>query len=450
MKSRVNWSLLLAGAFSNTQINIGGSIGISELLFFVMAPFVFIADMEQLRKDGFLPLVMAAFLVVVGCCVSGWLNSTPFPLFMKGFATTYSVFACIVVFHRLLRRDLDGLKWVVMGFAISQIINIFIFHQGAEGAMATRQAYDNSTIGVAKTIADSTLFWVNRLTHWLMLPIRGWYLTTPTWYSVSIPLLLSLYAVGFTGSGRSAALGTLGGCILIMIAGKSIRRMKSISKHFVIFVALAVVLAFVAKATYMQLGRMGMLNEAQTKKFNEQTKGGRNTGMMQLLVSGRVEFFSGLYAAIKKPVVGYGPWPVDQDGIYYDFLEKYGDIEDWTMYEATKRELMSSSIRKNWLPSHSFIVEFWQWYGIAGLIFWIYILRQLYVYMKRDIYVVPQWFGYLAVGAPPLLWSIFFSPFGSRMLFAFYFVVLLFNRAIAEGRVRLPNKMICDMSRYAQ
>lgn len=450
MKSRINWSLLLAGAFSNTQINIGGNIGISEFLFFLIAPFVFVADMEQLKKDGFFPLTMLALAVVGGGGLSGWLNGTPFPLFMKGFATTYSVFACVVVFHRLLRRDLDGVKWVIMGFAISQIINIFVFHYGAEGAAASRMASDSSMMEVAKTMSEGTLFWVNRATHWLMLPIRGWYLTTPAWYSVFIPLLLSAYAVAFTGSGRSAALGTLGGCVLIMIGGKSIRRMKSISKHFMSFCVLAVVLAFAAKATYTQLGRMGMLNEAQTKKFMEQTKGGRTTGMLQLLISGRVEFFSGLYAAIRKPVVGYGPWPVDRDGLYFDFLEKYGDIEDWETYETVKKERLYSSSRYNWLPSHSFIVEFWQWYGIAGLIFWIYILRQVYVYMKRDIYVVPQWFGYLAVGAPPLLWSIFFSPFGSRMLFAFYFVVLLFNRAIAEGRVRLPDKMIRDMSKYAR
>lgn len=449
MKGKINWGLLLSGMLANTHVNIGGSIGISELAFFLVAPFVFIADMEQLRKDGFLPVTLLALSVVAGCCVSSWCNHTPFPLFMKGFATTYSVFACIVVFHRLLRRDMDGVKWVVLGFAISQIINVFAFRQGAEGAFAARRAAGSGDLEVAKAMTNGTLFWVNRATHWLMLPIRGWYLTTPTWYSASVPFALSVYAIAFTGSGRAAAIGTLVGCAFVLIAGKSKNRMRGISKHFVMFITIMGIFLFAVKTAYTQMGRMGLLSEAQTKKFMEQTKGGASTSALYILMSGRVEFFSGLYAACKRPIVGYGPWPIDKDGIYYEFLEKYGDIEDWSNYENMRAEQWFSGHYTS-LPSHSFIIEFWQWYGIPGLLFWIYILCQMFAYMRKYIYIVPQWFGFLAVGVPSVLWSIFFSPFGYRMYFAFFIVVLLFSRGISEGRIKLPEKMLFDINRYAR
>lgn len=69
-------------------------------------------------------------------------------------------------------------------------------------------------------------------------------------------------------------------------------------------------------------------------------------------------------------------------------------------------------------------------------------MRQMYIYLRRDIDVVPQWFGYLAMTMPSMLWNVFFSPYGGRTTFALYFVVLMFNRAVARGRIALPPKMM--------
>ena len=56
MKGKNFW-LFLIGTFSMTQVRLIGSIGISEVIVFVVAPFVFVSDYRFLKRDGFMPMV---------------------------------------------------------------------------------------------------------------------------------------------------------------------------------------------------------------------------------------------------------------------------------------------------------------------------------------------------------------------------------------------------------
>jgi hypothetical protein len=94
-----------------------------------------------------------------------------------------------------------------------------------------------------------------------------------------------------------------------------------------------------------------------------------------------------------------------------------------------------------WLASHSIIIEFWQWFGVFGLLLWLYIVWNIYIYFRRYLTSVPQWFGFLALYTPTAIWHIFFSPFGGRMFWSLFVVTLFLNKAIAVGRLRLPPEM---------
>ena len=438
MRKKSMLPLLLMGMFSYTQINIGGNIGISELIACLACPIILMTNLSRIRKDGFMPIVSLSAFSVIGCILGGVVNHTDFLRLSKGIAATYSFFSGIVVFYYLLRDRLDGVKWVLMGFAISMVINAFYFHYGAEGARyAEGLSGTDAAINIAK---NNTLFWASRLEHWLLLPIRGWYLTTPVMYSIIAPILLAVFSIVATGSGRSLALVSLMGVFGVILAGKSAKRMQRIGKNLWIYVGIALVGALLFKSVYMNLAKHGKLSEAQVRKYEAQTSGGTKTGALHFIMSGRVEFFAGLYAACKHPIIGYGPWPVDQNGLYYEFLGKYGDVEDFELFDRIQQTQRKSG-RFTWLPSHSIIVEFWQWFGIFGLILWLYIMWHIYLYFRRYIACVPQWFGFLALYTPTAIWHILFSPFGGRMFWSFFVVVLLLNRAIAMGRLRLPPNM---------
>lgn len=438
MRKKSMLPLLLMGMFSYTQINIGGNIGISELVACIACPIILVTNLSLIRRDGFMPLVTLAILCVMGCWIGGFINHTEFFRLSKGLAATYSFLSGIVVFHYLLRDRLDCVKWVLVGFALSVVINAFVFHYGAEGA---RFAEGISGVDAAANMAkNNTLFWASRLEHWLLLPIRGWYLTAPLSYSVIAPVLLAIFGLVVTASGRSLALTSMVSVFLVVLCGKSIRRMQRVGKGFWIYLLIIVVIGIAIKGVYTNLAGHGKLSEAQVRKYEEQTRGGTKTGALHLIMSGRVEFFAGVYAACKHPIVGYGPWPIDVDGIYYEFVEKYGDVEDFERFDRDRQDRFRSG-RYMWLPSHSIIVEFWQWFGIFGLILWLYIVWNIYLYLRRYMTAVPQWFGFLALYAPTAIWHIFFSPFGGRMFWSLFVVTLFLSRAVAEGRLRLPPYM---------
>ena len=97
------------------------------------------------------------------------------------------------------------------------------------------------------------------------------------------------------------------------------------------------------------------------------------------------------------------------------------------------------------ISAHSHITSFWLYFGIAGLLYWLYVLYVIFRYVKEDCWIVPQWFFWLAAGTPALLWSIFFSPFHSRFGLPLMIVAMLMCRAIREGRYVLPYSMMREI-----
>lgn len=441
MKRLSSLLLFLIGTFSMTQIRVVGSIGISELPIFILAPFIFFIDYRTLRHDGFLPMIWLALLACVGCCVSSFCNQTPLPSFLRGFASPYSIFAIIVILHRVLRKNLIGLKWFFLGVCVSWVMSTFVFHSAVEEVAAERLG------GGVEGIMESTIFLISRLNGFLMAPIAGWYLQTPLLYSVFTPVLWAGYCLFSTASGRSAALGALGTLAIVLIGQKRRSQMERLRKHFVPFLFFAIALGLAFKGFYQVAATNGWLGEQAQTKYEQQSKGGR--GILALLMGGRGETFVGLFACLDRPLVGHGPWALDTNDYYVDYLVKYGQPEDYDQYVQTMLyfQRMGLSSRVWLIPAHSHIVGFWLWYGIFGLVFWVYVLKLIYDWFRNSSSAIPQWYGYFAVSIPPFLWGIFFSPFGSRVQTVAIIVCLLMARAVQRGRIQLPMEMIREIEK---
>lgn len=441
MKRLSSLLLFLIGTFSVTQIRVVGSIGISELPIFILAPFIFVIDYRILRYDGFLPVIWLALLACVGCCVSSFCNQTSFPFFLRGFASPYSIFAISVVLHRILRKNLGGLKWFFLGICLSWVINTFFFHSATEEIIAESEG------GGTRGIMASSIFLISRLNGFLMAPIAGWYLQTPLLYSVFTPILWSIYCLFSTASGRSAALGTLGTLAIVLIGQKRRSQMERLRKHFVPFLFFAIALGLAFKGFYQVAATNGWLGEQAQTKYEQQSKGGR--GILALLMGGRGETFVGLFACLDRPLVGHGPWALDTSDYYVNYLAKYGQPEDYDYYVRTMQyyRRIGAGSRMRLIPAHSHIVVFWLWYGILGLPFWLYVLKLIYDWCRNCPSAIPQWYGYFAVSIPSFLWGIVFSPFGARIQTVTIIVCLLMARAVQRGRIQLPMEMIREIEK---
>jgi len=432
--------VFLLGVFSETKVYFYGTLAIAEILVFVIAPIIFAADYKKLSYDGFLPFLFALLLVTFGMLASSWYNKTPLPFLIKQSAVIYSVFAYYVVFHRLLRNNYNLLGVYFVGVAISTIIIIFIFNP-----QASLSASGSAYIGNAEVddIVEGPLFWAYRLKSFGSLPFYMMYLKTPIFYVIFAPIAYIAFIMLTTISGRSASISFLLAGALMLVGGKSRRSMAKIGRHLIRYCILGVVLLFSYKILYKVAAQNDLLGEEARTKYETQTKHGDS--FLKMLMAGRGEFFVGLMAVCDRPIMGFGPHAIDRNGYWEKFLIKYGDWEDLQYYYGLRAAAGNAD---STIPSHSCIIGAWHKYGILGLFFYIYVLWLMIDQVKRYMHFIPQWYGYFSLTISSYVWSIFFSGFSGRHLFALFMVTLFFARAIGHRRLQLPIDMELEARKY--
>lgn len=426
---------LLFGVFSMTQIRVIGSIGITELVCYILAPFVHIMNRTTLRRDGFRPVIWLSICAILGCCFSSWHNNTIFPAFMRGLATVYSLYAMPICLHGILHKNLNALKWILLGFCFSMVVNVFVFQQSVEISAVGDVGSGEAT----QIIMNRPLFWLQRLGGFLSLPVSGWYLSTPTLYVVIAPLIMVVHTMITTDSGRSALATAVGSVALLILGRKKISRMRSIQRHAMLILIGLGTMLFLLTFAYKNLASRGYLNEKAMKKYEGQSKQGSNA--LALIMSGRSEFFVGLFAAWDNPIWGWGPWARDEKGFYGDFLLKYGDYDDFIKYKKGQLDAAVRGYGSHILPTHSHIVGFWVYYGILALPFWLYVLWCMWRHFRHNMAAIPQWYGYFALALPLYAWHIFFSPYGNRIEDCLFITCLLLADSVSKGRLHLPLNM---------
>ena len=351
-----------------------------------------------------------------------------------------------VVLHRLLRENLAGYKWLLIGAFLSSIICVFVFqpenYTARGGEVITGEAAIDAVTG-------SSLFWSSRIRGLLLLPTQAYYLPTPSACSILAILVSALIYVLFSeGSGRSAALTTLVAMIFIILGGKSRRKLYMIRKRFGRVLLIIVIALIAMKIAYSTAARVGLLGYDAQQKYYNQTRTG--TDALHLLMAGRMEFFCGAMACLDRPLIGFGPKAEDTGGYVAKYLEKFGSPEDYSAYIRLMLYLRQKGAGfYQMIPAHSYIISFWRDSGILGLIVWLYVLWLFFAAFKRGwISAVPQWYGYLMLTMASETWNIFFSPYTARIIMPMLISCILYAKLIKEGKKQLPYDMEMDARKY--
>lgn len=399
--------LFIMGVFSATQVYIFGCIGISEIVVFAIAPYIYWQDYKTLHQDGFMPFFCLVFLNMVGCVVASTYYGARPIIIIKGLMTLYSMFAITVVFHRLLRGNYYGLRWFLLGTVVSGIIKPFGFNPKITTSSTRTIVMETEDI---ETQMAHPLFWTGRLTQLLNTIVTGWYWHLPIIVGYIGLFLSALIITSVTVSGRAAIGVSFAGLILLTIAGKRRSGLLRLRKHIVMLFCGMILIALSIKVGYVALVRSGALGEQAISKYERQTRSG--SGLLDFVRSGRAEFFIGLTAIIENPILGYGVIPIDDNGYVEKYFAEHATIED---YENLLRFGSYNDIDGvRLIPSHSHIIGFWISNGIFGLILWVYILKILFDYYRYTIDSLPQVFPFVCFMTPSIVWSIFFNPYTGR------------------------------------
>ena len=434
--------LFLIGLGSATKVFFMGTLALSEIAVFPIAPIILLKDYKQMRREGFATVIYMIVLLVISMIISSLVNHTNTMYMVKSFAVMYAVFSYYVVFHRLLKDNQNGLGYYVAGAAISSIITIFAFNPHT--AMGDQGSVYIESASVADVLSGP-LFWAHRLNLFAQIPIVGAYLAMPLSITVSLPFAYSAFVLLTTISGRSASATFIMAGGLMLLGGKSHRSLVRMGRHLLLLCLIGFLGVMVLKSVYTYCAESGMLGDAAKEKYENQTRKGNS--LLRLIVAGREEFFIGLSAALHRPIVGFGPFAKDEGGYYEDFIAKYGDsIDMGFVYAIRESELKTGS--RHMIPTHSHIVGAWVHYGLFGLIFYCIILKFMWDHLRRYAPAIPQWHGYFSLFICKYLWDIFFSGFYSRPDFALFLACLMFARAVAQGKLQLPYDMVCEAEKY--
>lgn len=433
MNKRMTLLWLLLGLGSDLQLV--ASLSITEVFVLLIAPFVFLHESAYMRKNGVLPLFLLSVCVILGCCVSSLANNTPFPFFLRGMAVTVLVSCSVVVAHWVLRRDPSGFKWYILAIPISSALSTFIFKSTVEVDMLGESAAE---------IMSGPTYWIKRLSPLFFAPIKGWYLKMPTAYNVCAPIFVAGFSLLTSISGRGSAVRSVCFAVLALFGGKKRYTMMRIPNYFGLFCLIGVFTVSSAYYVYKLSASKGWLGREAQAKYEQQTDGGHG-GIGRLILGGRGDSFVGLLACRDKPILGWGPWAIDENDYTNEFLMRFGTAEDVDNIYRNKMIEASLGLRTKLLPCHSYITEFWAWYGIAGLVFWIYVVFIFLRYLKQDVIAVPQWYGWIACSVPAVFWGILFNPFADRFGIPLLIVAALLTRAVRTGRQTLPNNMMKEI-----
>lgn len=424
-----------------SQMQIIASLSFTDLFVLLAAPLIFTSEYPILRRNGVSTAFWLAILMMIGCAIACVANHTAFAYVLRGMATTCILPCAIVVCHWLLRKNMNGFKWILVGAIFSQLLSTYFFQKSIEvnqfgGGVAGEEAVEG--------IKSGTLFLMSRICPIVSLPAVGWYLQCPQLYCILAPLFNCGLILATTVSGRSAVVASLAGVFFLLIGGKKRYTMRRIGKYFWGFVIAGLIGVVAVSQLYRTAAMSGWMGEEAYQKYMAQTKGKK--GVLAILMGGRMEFFCGLFACLEKPIVGFGPWAADTKGYALDFLSKYGDAEDYEHY-LVRTEIEMRNGGRRLIPAHSHIIGSWLNFGILGLIFWLYVLYVLFRYLKQDCWAIPQWYNWNVAALPSFLWAIFFSPFGDRISPAMVIVACLLVRAVRQGKITLPPEMQMEIAK---
>ena len=420
---RASVYMLLLGTFMQTQINIGGYAGISETVLVALFPFLCLKNYSIFTEDKCATILYLLIIWIIGVVCSDLYNDIIISATVRGLTPPVSLLASIIVIYPLLRKNPNSLKWYLVGTFFSSIISIFIFQTGAD---VGNYEVLSGHVSAVEAVMGYKLFWVNRITSFISLPITGWYTVFP--HKFSILLVLALAVFGLYEGGRSTfALGMVK-VMLLAVGGHTAFTMRRMRKNVFPIMIIIGFVAIISKGIYATAAKSGWMGEAEYGKYEKQAEG---KSLMEILMAGRTEFFIASSAIKDHPFIGHGSMAIDKDGYVLRFVQEYGTDEELRLVLYDRQRNGDRTI-----PAHSHIVLYWMWAGLAGLLPWIYILYLIISTIFRRIYVIPIYFGYIVVVGIGAIWNIFFSPFGMRMNMAVLISVCLLIRTIDHQQKR--------------
>jgi hypothetical protein len=315
----------------------------------------------------------------------------------------------------------------IAGFPLAQIIGLRFFRSG------TYTARDGETFLQATDLGWEN--WSSYFASSILAYVVARFWRSAPWACVVATASLGVIglALGSRSMGAAQLLAAVTMPIVLAISrtGSSARSvqapwLKRINfRRLALVVVVAAATGIIITKTYSHLAKSGTLGDRALAKYQLQEKGGN------FLMAGRGEVFIALAAALDKPWLGHGSWPLDKVG----YVEQASNLFGFE-FDPNYGKIMMN----RFIPSHSMLIGAWVEHGILGLAFWVYLCYLVVRNLPSVPTFLPEYMGVITLNSFAFAWAVLFSPIQNRAYTATVVVPMLIvqMRRMTSPRIVAP------------
>lgn len=415
------------GIATSFSVHLVGDLYMAEVLLALAFPILAILRIRRaLRPELKMIYVLMGFWLL-GLVVADAYNHTPITDRLRGMALIVFFAINLLGMSMLLGHNEKRKILYFVGFSIGSLAAVKIQPWPGTEEYPWKFGYAYGTILLVMLV--SSYFYSRRR----LVP--------------SALLILGLCVVNLVLNFRSPVLGLL--ITIVMVFPIIPNRLGGIRilprsqwARLLTLAVLTIVAGETAEGLVNFVTRAGYINEDAAAKNEAQAKTGN------LLLGGRPEFLIGLRAALDSPIIGHGSWAKDLK--YFEMLNDEL-VEAGALPEQTRGDIAEDA--DGLIPAHSHIITAWVWAGIAGLIFWLYMVWFVCRGLTQVALARPPLAPFYMVSLIGIFWDIFFSPFAANRRFTEAVMIVIiadllsqkvpvlqasWRRAGAAGRLRPP------------
>ena len=392
-RDKAVFAVMLTSSF---WIKIFGQLYVVEILFLVFViHHVLSYDSSKLSiPPRIRKYLMYLFLALVAQLLTDLIRGTDSFSFLKGFSLIIFTVVNLLGLMLLTRNSHNSILIAILGWSFGLILGVLV--QPSTYAQEYPWKF-----GFGYPITIIFLYIISRK------PMKS-----------RIILLLTLAIVGvdlFYGARSLGAITFLAVAFCLPIFNRSKEALKPTSNR-ISSLAFLIILVGTFFLAYSTLASQGVLGENSRAKYSQQS-----SSSLGLLISGRTELVSEYYAISKSPLLGYGS--------YAPLTEEIRQKAVTTLYQSginpTLRELKYGV--DYMIPVHSGIFEFWLWFGILGIPFFLLVIKDsLAVITTKTLNPIIAFFSIQAI------WDTLFSPYMADRRIQFPLTILLLGNILTR------------------
>lgn len=393
---------LISTLFIPTPVGI---IAMLDMAAYFLAIPIFIMNYSRYPKH-FRRLLTLAVLWVVNAVITDCYRGTPFMIAFKAEMILVDAVCLLVVGGWVISLAPRAFMWFIAGVAISAVISLYKFQNGAFLSLAIVNGYTGKGGAGAYLIEKQTNpLWANMFIMAGVFALRRfaklpWPICLASFPAAGIYLLMH-------GGSRSGCLNSICGGIVATLYVYWPKLFVTIFKRKVLLFVSVIIAAFVFNATYLMLARNGVLGETGYRKIEEKASG------QSSFLDDRNDIIIDWPFLWRSPIMGAGAEKIDRWG--------YIGRNDWINLQNKD----GTWIERDRFADHSCIVGAWVVNGLFGLLFWAYVLWLMAEFLNEKTFVMGSDGPFYLRALMSIVWAILFSPFGWFRAHAMFFAAFV-------------------------